>query len=259
MSFDSWRGERLDFLSALLAQEWGKPIEGAVSQTAGIVVSLSDLTYDIWTDGACANKTSGAGGYAAVLFARRSDGSIAEQWEVSGGAFETTNNRMELMAVIAGLRALPAPARVCVHIDSTYVMKNFKERLERWQGNGWRTADRKPVKNRDLWEELSTEVARRKVEWVKVAGHTGDELNERADNSPAPKRTPTPSGVVASWSSERFYCPRASTKPAIPMRPTTAALTPLKTRQVFSQREAPLLWRRRRAGLCIDHPLHDDR
>ena len=97
-----------------------------VRQTAGIVASPSDLTYDIWTDGACANKTSGAGGYAAVLVARRSDGSIAKQWEVSGGDFETTNNRMELMAVIAGLRDLPAPARVCIHIDSTYVMKNFR-------------------------------------------------------------------------------------------------------------------------------------
>ena len=96
-----------------------------VRQTAGIVASPSDLTYDIWTDGACAHKTSGAGGYAAVLVARRSDGSIAKQWEVSGGDVETTNNRMELMAVIAGLRALPAPARVCIHIDSTYVMKNF--------------------------------------------------------------------------------------------------------------------------------------
>ena len=149
-------------------------------QTAGIVASPSDLTYDIWTDGACAHKTSGAGGYAAVLFARRSDGT-AERWEVSGGAFETTNNRMELMAVIAGLRDLPAPARVCIHIDSTYVKKNFEERLQRWQGNGWRTADGKPVKNRDLWEELSTEVACRDVEWVKVAGHTGVELNERAD------------------------------------------------------------------------------
>jgi ribonuclease HI len=144
------------------------------------VASPGDLTYDIWIDGACAHKTSGAGGYAAVLFARRSDGT-AERWEVSGGAFETTNNRMELMAVIAGLRDLPAPARVCIHVDSTYVKKNFEERLGRWQGNGWRRADGKAVKNRDLWEELSTEVARRKVEWVKVAGHTGDEWNEHAD------------------------------------------------------------------------------
>ena len=152
-----------------------------VRQTAGIVASPSDLTYDIWTDGACAHKTSGAGGYAAVLVARRSDGSIAEQWEVSDGAFETTNNRMELMAVITGLRALPAPARVCIYIDSTYVKENFQGRLERWQGNGWQTANGKPVRNRDLWEELSTEVDRRVVEWVKVPGHTGVPLNDRAD------------------------------------------------------------------------------
>lgn len=147
----------------------------------GIVASPSDLTYDIWTDGACANKTSGAGGYAAVLFARRSDGSVAKEWEVSGGDFETTNNQMELRAVIAGLRALPTPAPVCIYVDSTYVMKNFEERLQRWQGNGWQTADGKAVKNRDLWEELAAEVALREVDWVKVAGHTGVELNERAD------------------------------------------------------------------------------
>jgi len=88
---------------------------------------------------------------------------------------------MELMAVITGLRALPAQAHVCVHIDSTYVMKNFKERLQRWESNGWRTADGKPVKNRDLWKQLSTEAASRKVDWVKVDGHTGDKWNECAD------------------------------------------------------------------------------
>lgn len=144
------------------------------------MASLGDLRYDIWTDGACANQTSGAGGYAAVIFARRSDG-IAERWEVSGGAFEATNNQMELMAVLTGLRALPAQAHVCVHIDSTYVMKNFTERLQRWQGNGWRTADGKPVKNDDLWKQLSAEAAGRKVDWVKVAGHSGEEWNEYAD------------------------------------------------------------------------------
>jgi ribonuclease HI len=153
----------------------------SLGQTAGIVPSPSDPTYEIWTDGACAHKTTGAGGYAAVLVARRSDGGKAKQWEVLGGDFETTNNRMELMAVITGLRALPAAARVCIHTDSTYVMKNFRGWLQRWQGNGWRTADGKPVKNRDLWEKLSTEAARREVDWVKVAGHAGVELNERAD------------------------------------------------------------------------------
>ena len=145
------------------------------------MASPSDLTYEIWTDGACANNTSGAGGYAAVLVARRSDGSFAEQWDVVGGEEETTNNRMELMAVIAGLRALPASAHVCIFIDSTYVMENFKEQLERWQGNDWRTADGKEVKNRALWEQLSTEVADRKVDWVRVPGHAGVPLNKRAD------------------------------------------------------------------------------
>lgn len=145
------------------------------------MVSPSDLRYEIWTDGACAHKTTGAGGYAAVLVARRSDGSIAEQRKVANGALKTTNNRMELMADIAGLRALPAPARVCIHIDSSYVMENFKNCLPRWQGNGWRKADRKPVQNRDLWKKLSTEADRHQVDWVKVPGHTGVELNELAD------------------------------------------------------------------------------
>ena len=144
------------------------------------MVSLSDLRYDIWTDGACASQTGGAGGYAAVLFAHRPDG-IVEQWEVSGGAFKTTNNQMELMAVITGLRALPAQAHVCVHIDSNYVKKNFEEELQRWQGNGWRKADGKEVLNSDLWKQLSAEAAMRKVDWVKVDGHTGDKWNEHAD------------------------------------------------------------------------------
>jgi ribonuclease HI len=176
------------------------------------VVSPSDLTYDIWTDGACAHKTSGAGRYAAVLVARRSDGSIAEQWELSDGDFETTNNRMELMAVITGLRALPAPARVCIHIDSSYVMKNFQGWLERWQGNGWRKANRKPVKNRDLWEELSIEVARRDVEWVKVAGHTGVELNERADQLDPGVTEKTESGdaIRRPWSAMVSITPSLS-------------------------------------------------
>ena len=153
----------------------------AVRQTACIVASPSQLTYDIWTDGACASQTSHAGGYAAVLVFRHPDGSHAEPWEVSGGAFETTNNQMELMAVITGLRALPASAHVCVHIDSSYVMKNFQEQLQRWQGNGWLKTDGKPVENSDLWKQLSVEVANRQVDWMKVAGHTGDEWNDYAD------------------------------------------------------------------------------
>ena len=153
-----------------------------VRQTAGIVASPNDLTFDLWTDGACAGNPGGPGGYGAVLVARRADGSIVKQWETSGGEPATTNNRMELMAVVAGLRELPAPARVRIHIDSSYVLYTFTQgRRERWQGNGWRTSARKPVKNRELWEQLFTEVDRHQVEWVRVAGHTGVELNERAD------------------------------------------------------------------------------
>jgi ribonuclease HI len=154
-----------------------------VRQTAGIVASPNDLTFDLWTDGACAGNPGGPGGYAAVLVARRADGSIAKQWETSGGEPATTNNRMELMAVVAGLRELPASARVRIHIDSSYVLNTFTQgRRERWQANGWRTSARKPVKNRELWEQLFTEVDRhQELEWVKVAGHTGVELNERAD------------------------------------------------------------------------------
>ncbi len=86
------------------------------------------------------------------------------------------------MAVVAGLRELPAPARVCIHIDSSYVMDAFDQGwLERWQRNGWLTSGRTPVKNRDLWKELFTEVERHQVDWAKVPGHTGVELNERAD------------------------------------------------------------------------------
>lgn len=153
----------------------------SVGQTAGTVASPDDLTFDVWTDGACAGNP-GPGGYAAVLVARGADGSIVKQWERSGGEAETTNNRMELMAVVVGLRELSAPAQVRIHIDSTYVMFTFtRGRRERWIGNGWQTSAGKPVKNRELWEQLFTEVDRHQVEWVRVPGHTGVELNERAD------------------------------------------------------------------------------
>ena len=128
----------------------------------------------IYTDGACAGNP-GPGGYAAVLLHGE------HRREITGGYRLTTNNRMELMAVIAGLRILPKRARVRIHIDSSYVKDNFENCLPRWQDNGWLKTNRKPVLNIDLWKKLSTEVDRRKVEWVKVAGHTGVELNELAD------------------------------------------------------------------------------
>ena len=102
--------------------------------------------------------------------------------ELSGGESVTTNNRMEMTAVIEGLRALKRPGAVVVHIDSSYVMDAFdKGWLDRWQERGWVTGKRKPVLNRDLWELLLAEVVRHQVTWVKVKGHSGDELNDRVD------------------------------------------------------------------------------
>src|SRR5690349_21802676 len=130
---------------------------------------------ELWTDGACSGNP-GPGGWAAIL---RWNGHVKE---VSGGEPQTTNNRMELMSVIEGLRALTRPVDVVVHVDSAYVESAFTQGwIDRWRQNGWRTAGKQPVKNRDLWEALAEEVARHRVTWRRVAGHSGVELNERAD------------------------------------------------------------------------------
>jgi ribonuclease HI len=130
---------------------------------------------ELWTDGACSGNP-GPGGWAAVL---RWNGHLKE---LSGGDPQTTNNRMELMSVIEGLRALTRPVDVVVHVDSAYVEGAFTQGwIDRWRQNGWRTAGKQPVKNRDLWEALAEEVARHRVTWKRVAGHAGVELNERAD------------------------------------------------------------------------------
>jgi ribonuclease HI len=101
---------------------------------------------------------------------------------VSGGEGVTTNNRMELKSVVEGLRALKRPCRVRVHLDSSYVKNAFTNGwLDRWQRNGWTTSGKQAVKNRELWQELLAEVSRHEIEWVKVAGHAGVELNERVD------------------------------------------------------------------------------
>ena len=130
---------------------------------------------ELWTDGACSGNP-GPGGWAAIL---RWNGHVKE---VSGGEPQTTNNRMELMSVIEGLRALTRPVDVVVHVDSAYVESAFTQGwIDRWRQNGWRTAGKQPVKNRDLWEALAEEVGRHRVTWRRVAGHSGVELNERAD------------------------------------------------------------------------------
>jgi len=105
----------------------------------------------------------------------------AHEKELSGGEPDTTNNRMELMAVIQALKALKRTCRVVIHTDSQYVQKGMTEWLSGWKQRGWRTAARKPVKNSDLWQELDVLVQEHDVSWRWVRGHTGDPGNERAD------------------------------------------------------------------------------
>lgn len=137
--------------------------------------AADDLPYvEMWTDGACRGNP-GPGGWGVLM--RFGD----HQKELYDGEAETTNNRMELTAVIEGLRALTKPCRVALHVDSVYVMKGMQEWMAGWKRNGWRTSAKKPVKNSELWRELDAEVERHRVNWVWVRGHSGDVGNERAD------------------------------------------------------------------------------
>ena len=133
-----------------------------------------DGTVEIWTDGACSGNP-GPGGWGAVLVW------AGHEKELSGGETPTTNNRMELTAAIEALAALKRPARVRLHTDSMYLRDGITAWIPRWKKNGWRTADRKPVKNADLWTRLDREMSRHRVEWLWVRGHAGDSGNERAD------------------------------------------------------------------------------
>jgi len=134
----------------------------------------ADETIEIWTDGACRGNP-GPGGWGALL---RSGGHVRE---MHGGELQTTNNRMELTAVIEALAALKHASTIVVHTDSQYVQLGITEWLPQWRKRGWKTAARKPVKNADLWQQLSEQVARHQVEWRWVPGHAGVEGNERAD------------------------------------------------------------------------------
>ena len=129
----------------------------------------------IHTDGACKGNP-GPGGWGAVLQA--GGGHEKELW---GGERNTTNNRMELMAAIQALEALKRPCKVELHTDSKYVMQGITEWMRGWKARGWLTADKKPVKNADLWQRLDAARARHDVKWRWVKGHAGHELNERAD------------------------------------------------------------------------------
>jgi ribonuclease HI len=128
----------------------------------------------IHTDGACSGNP-GPGGWGAVLHY------ADKEKELWGGELQTTNNRMELMAAIQALEALNRPCRVELHTDSQYVMKGISEWIHGWKRRGWLTADKKPVKNDDLWKRLDQARLRHEVDWRWVKGHAGHEHNERAD------------------------------------------------------------------------------
>jgi ribonuclease HI len=129
---------------------------------------------DIYTDGACRGNP-GPGGWAAVLSAG------GREKEISGAQLHTTNNRMELQAVIEALQALKRPLEVRLYTDSQYVRRGILEWLPQWKARGWKTADKKPVKNLDLWQQLETAAARHRIEWHWVPGHAGIAGNERCD------------------------------------------------------------------------------
>ena len=129
---------------------------------------------DIFTDGACSGNP-GPGGWGAILRI----GGVEK--ELFGGEADTTNNRMEMMAVIEALRALSRPVKARVYTDSQYVQKGISEWIHGWKRRGWKTADKQPVKNVDLWQALDTEAARHDIEWLWVRGHDGHVENERAD------------------------------------------------------------------------------
>ena len=129
---------------------------------------------DIWTDGACSGNP-GPGGWGAIL---RFNG---EEREISGGAPDTTNNRMELTAAIEALGALKRPVAARLHTDSTYVKDGITKWIHGWKANGWRTASRKPVKNQDLWLALEAAMAPHDIEWHWIKGHSGHPENDRAD------------------------------------------------------------------------------
>ena len=129
---------------------------------------------DIYTDGACKGNP-GIGGWGALLR------SGTRTREIYGGEALTTNNRMELLAVIRALETLTRPCKVRLHTDSQYVQLGISKWINGWKKNGWRTADRKPVKNAELWRELDELAAKHEIEWLWVKGHAGHEENERAD------------------------------------------------------------------------------
>ncbi|MEM9573037.1 MAG: ribonuclease HI [Pseudomonadota bacterium] len=135
---------------------------------------MAKANIQIWTDGACSGNP-GPGGWGVLLV------SGTRRKELYGGDADTTNNRMELQAAIEALNALKKPSAVTLHTDSTYVKDGLTKWIHGWKKNGWKTAAKKPVKNKDLWQALDEACARHDIKWVWVKGHAGDEGNEKAD------------------------------------------------------------------------------
>ena len=133
-----------------------------------------EKTVYLFTDGACKGNP-GAGGWGVLL--RYGE----HEKELFGGEAQTTNNRMELTAVLSGLKTLNRPCDVVICTDSQYVKNGMESWIHNWKKNGWKTAGRQPVKNADLWQQLDEQVARHRVRWQWVKGHAGHAENERAD------------------------------------------------------------------------------
>lgn len=138
-------------------------------------MSDSNPEVILYTDGACSGNP-GPGGWGALLLWK------GKEREMTGGAHDTTNNRMEMMAVIEGLKALKRPCHVKIHSDSALIVNTFKKGwINSWQQRGWKKSNKKPVENRDLWEKMLKAMEPHTIEWIKVKGHADNQLNNRVD------------------------------------------------------------------------------
>lgn len=167
----------LDFVGDSMLNMVREPRVAGIMHCLSIEDFLSQLETEpvrVWTDGACSGNP-GPGGWGVVL----QQGERVT--EMSGGEPQTTNNRMELMAVIEALRALPPSIKIILTTDSQYVQKGMTQWLETWKKNHWQTSAKKPVKNQELWEQLDVEAEQRFLTWEWVKGHAGHPQNERAD------------------------------------------------------------------------------
>ncbi|MCW8091985.1 ribonuclease HI [Alteromonas sp. ASW11-130] len=149
---------------------------------------MSKKSVNIFTDGSCLGNP-GPGGYGAVLIYNQ------HRKELAGGFAHTTNNRMELLAAIKALDSLSEPCRVTLTTDSQYVKNGINQWIHNWRKNGWKTKDRKPVKNADLWQQLDEAVSRHDIDWQWVKGHSGHPENERCDELAREAATANPKKI----------------------------------------------------------------